>query len=63
MAEGFLQFEERRGYAAMAYWARIAKAAPTYGGLAASSTSAIMSRSAPGPLSPTAHLHQNRRTL
>ncbi len=41
--------------AAMACWARIAEAAPTYRGLAASFAEAVMSRSAPGLVTPSAH--------
>lgn len=52
MAEGSLPFEERRSNTAIAFWAQIAGAAPTYRGLAESFTDAVISRSAPGPPTP-----------
>ena len=54
MADGSLPFEERRSNTAIAFWAQVASAAPTYRGLAESFTDAVMARSAPGPRTPSA---------
>lgn len=52
MADGSLPFEETRSNTAIAFWAQVAGAAPTYRGLAESFTDTVISRSAPGPPTP-----------
>ena len=54
LSVGSFPFKEGRKSAAMACWARIAEAAPTYRRLAASFAEAVMPRIAPGLVTPSA---------